>query len=468
LGRVLRAPSWNARRVSLDTSAAEAIPGVGVVRDGDFVGAVAGDPRTAARAVAAIEATWEPAPDAPNSDTIYDYLRSHPAEIPAYGAPVPHIEGWVAEGIAGADRVLESTYTVAYTAHAPLETRAAVAEWDGDRLTVWTGTQRPFGVRTELAETFGISEDRVRVIVPDTGGGFGGKHIGDAAIEAARLARGAGVPVKLVWTREEEFTWAYFRPAGVIEIRSGVRADGAITAWEHHNFNSGGSAIRTPYRVPNQHSEFHPAKSPLRQGSYRALAATANHFARETHLDELAHLLGLDPLAFRLRNLDDDRLRDVLVAAAERFGWGVTPTPGHGFGIAGGHEKGSYVATCAEVKVDGETGAVTVVRAVTAFECGAIHHADNVRSQVDGAVIMGLGGALFERIEFANGVIENPCFSRYRLPRFGDIPPWKPCSSTGPTCRPSARARPRSSLSPPPSEMLSSPATGERRRSLPL
>src|SRR5205823_8817594 len=133
-----------------------------------------------------------------------------------------------------------------------------------------------------------LTTERVRVIVPDTGSGYGGKHTGEVAVEAARLAKGAGRPVKLVWTRTEEFTWAYFRPAGVIEVKAGVRKDGTLTAWEFHNYNSGASAIATPYEVANVLTEFHGADSPLKQGSYRALAATANHFARESHMDDLA------------------------------------------------------------------------------------------------------------------------------------------------------------------------------------
>ena len=140
--------------------------------------------------------------------------------------------GSLEDGLAAADHQLKQTYTVAYIAHAPLEPRAAVAEWTDDKLTVWTGTQRPFGVRGELAQAFGLPEERVQVIVPDTGSGYGGKHSGEAAVEAARLARAAKRPVKLVWTREEEFTWAYFRPAGVIDIASGVRNDGTLTAWD--------------------------------------------------------------------------------------------------------------------------------------------------------------------------------------------------------------------------------------------
>src|SRR5262249_39758698 len=156
-------------------------------------------------------------------------------------------------------------------------------------------------------------------------------------VEAARLAKAAGRPVKLVWTREEESTWAYLRPAGVIEAKAGVRKDGTLTAWEFHNYNSGGSGLETPYQVANRRVGFHASRSPLRQGSYRALASPANHFARASLMDELARGVGMDPLAFRLKNLADPRLKAVFTAAAERFGWGKSkPAPGHGFGIAGG------------------------------------------------------------------------------------------------------------------------------------
>jgi isoquinoline 1-oxidoreductase len=325
--------------------------------------------------------------------------------------------------MAAAHQKLERTYTVAYIAHAPLEPRAAVAEWKDGKLTVWTGTQRPFGVRAELAGAFRIPEDRVRVIVPDTGAGYGGKHTGEAAIEAARMARAAGKPVKLVWTREEEFTWAYFRPAGVIEIASGVSKDGKITAWEFHNYNSGSAGIRAPYEIPHQRIEFHPVRSPLRQGSYRALAATANHFAREVHINEMASTLKMDPLEFRFKNLKDERLRAVMDAAAKAFGWGkAKASPDRGYGIAGGFEKGGYVATCAEVSADRSTGKVKIVRVATAFECGAIINPDHLKNQIEGAIIQGIGGALFEAIDFEDGKILNPRFSRYRVPRFSDAP----------------------------------------------
>jgi isoquinoline 1-oxidoreductase len=263
----------------------------------------------------------------------------------------------------------------------------------------------------------------VRVLMPDTGSGYGGKHTGETAIEAARLARAAKRPVKVVWTREEEFSWAYFRPAGVIDVTSGVSNDGTVTAWEFHNYNSGSAGIRTYYEIPNQRIVFHEVKSPLRQGSYRALAATANHFARESHMDEIAHAVKIDPLEFRLKNLKNDRLRAVFEAAAKQFGWATRKTtPERGFGMGGGYEKLGNIATFAEVSVDRSSGDVKVVRVVSAFECGAIVNPDNLRNQIEGSNVQGLGGALFEAIQFDNGKILNGRLSQYRVPRFSDVP----------------------------------------------
>lgn len=408
-GRVLRPAAFAATLASLDASAAQAMPGVTVVREGDFVGVAAPTEQLAAQAVAALRAEWRTSPEISDRE-LFAQLKSS-----VRGGPTAP-----AEDGAG---TLRQTYTVAYIAHAPLEPRAAVAEWSDGRLTVWTGSQRPFGIRDELVSAFGLSAENVRVIVPDTGSGYGGKHTGEAALEAARLAQAARNPVKLVWTREEEFTWAYFRPAGVIDITSRVGADGVIAHWEHDNYNSGNAAIRAPYDLPGQRADFHNARSPLRQGSYRALAATANHFARETHIDEQARAVHLDPLLFRLKNLREPRARAVLEAATGRFGWGKDArAPGRGIGLAFGTDKGGWLATCAEVAVDRATGSVTVVRVVQAFECGAILNPEHLRNQNEGAIVQGLGAALFEAIRFENGRILNPHFAGYRVPRFSDAP----------------------------------------------
>jgi nicotinate dehydrogenase subunit B len=422
-GKILRPSSFGATLVSVEPPGAEFMSNVTFVRDGNFVGIAAPTEKLATQAIASAHAEWKTEPQ-PSNKELFDYLKKNPMEGEGLEHSFHYETGSVEPALASADHRLRQTYTVAYIAHAPLEPRAAVAQWSGDNLTVWTGTQRPFGVRSELAEAFRIPEDHVRVLMPDTGAAYGGKHTGETAIEAARLARAANRPVKVVWTREEEFTWAYFRPAGVFEISSGVTKDGLITAWEYQNYNSGPSAIRTYYDIPNQRIQFHPARSPLRQGSYRGLAATANHFARESFMDELASLAGVDPLEFRLRNLKDPRFRAVLEAAAAKFGWQARRAlpRERGYGIAGGFEKNSYVATCAEVEVNEKSGEVRVVRIVTAFDCGAVVNPDNLRNQIEGSNIMALGGALFESIEFENGRILNSRFSRYRVPRFKDIP----------------------------------------------
>lgn len=421
-GKILRPPSYGATLLSLDSKKAEQM-GATVVRDGNFVGVAAPSSGLATAAVAAIHAEWKSEPQ-PSSKELFDYLKKNTDEgtDPSGDGDTFKI-GNVDAALASAGVRLSQTYTVSYIAHVPLEPRAALARWDGDNLSVWTGTQRPFGVRGELAEAFRIPEDRVRVLMPDTGSAYGGKHTGETAIEAARLARAAKRPVKVVWTREEEFTWAYFRPAGVIDVAAGVQADGTLTAWEFHNYNSGSAGIRSYYEIPNQHIVFHPARSPLRQGSYRALAATANHFARESHMDELAHALRMDPLEFRMKNLKNERLRAVFQAAADKFGWGKQKAaPGQGFGMGGGYEKLGNIATFVEVHVDRNSGAVKVTRIVSAFECGAVVNPGNLRNQVEGSNVQGMGGALFEAIEFENGKILNGRLSQYRVPRFSDLP----------------------------------------------
>ena len=429
-GKVLRGTAWGAKMVSVDTQAAEAMEGVKVVHDGSFVGAVAPDSLLAEYAVNAITAKWSDPPEGPTDKTIFEYLRNNAtagggggaARRGGGGAPAARA-GAPAPAAGAADQTLKQTYTVAYIAHTPLEPRAALADWKPDKLTVWTGTQRPFGVRTELAQALGIPEERVRVIVPDTGSGYGGKHTGEAAVEAARMSRAVGKPVKLVWTREEEFTWAFFRPAAVIDVTSGVRNDGTLTSWDFVNYNSGSPGINSPYRIANKTEVSRVTRTPLAQTSYRCLAATGNNFAREVHMDELARLLKMDPLEFRLKNLADARLRAVFEAAAKAFGWGAAkPAGGRGFGIAGGTEKGGFVATCAEVLADKASGTVKVVRALTAFDCGAIVNPNHLKNQIEGAMVMGLGGALFEEIEFQKSMITNPHLADYRVPRFADIP----------------------------------------------
>ena len=419
-GSVLRPPSYEAQLASIDmTAAKDAV----AVRDGDFIGCAAPSSFEARKAVQALAATakWKEKPQ-PSSDTLYQHLKQHGQ--PGASGRGGRTEGDVEAALKGAPKKFEATYTAAYIQHAPMEPRAAVAEWEGDKLTVWTGTSNPFAVRDQLAKSFGIAPRQVRVIVPDFGGGFGGKHTGEAAIEAARLAKEAKRPVSLRWTRAEEFTFGYCRPAALIEVQAALDDKKGLLAWDFVNYNSGASALDTPYRVPNVRVRFAPSQSPLRQGSYRALGSTANNFARESFMDELAEAAGADPLEFRLANLANDRIREVLIAATKKFGWEErrkTRHPNRGIGLACGTEKNSVVAACVEVAVDPATGTPKLLEIVEAFECGAILNPAGLRAQVEGCIAMGLG-ALREEILFENGRLKNAKFSAYRVPRFRDMP----------------------------------------------
>ena len=417
-GKVLRQPSYGAKLVSVDLGPARAMEGVTAVRDGTFVGVAAPSTFLAEQALEAIADTarWESAPH-PSSDELDDHLRRHVrAEVP---------KNPFAAEMAGAAKALKQTYHVAYVQHCPMEPRAAVAEWLDGKLTVWTGSQVPFGVKGELVRAFGLPDDRVRVIIPDFGGGFGGKHSGECAVEAARLAKAAGRPVRLVWTRPEEFTWAQFRPAGVIDAEASLDASGKLTSWHFLNLNSGNAEVQTPYRVARNQCRYIACDPPLRHGSYRALAATANTFGRESFMDELAALAGQGPLEFRLAHLENPRLRAVLEEAARRFDWPTRSkkkTPDVGVGLACGTDKGSFVAACVEVSIDRAKGEIAVRHVCQSYECGKILNPSGLLKQVEGGIIMGLGPALHEEMRFEGGKMLNASFGSYRVPRFADVP----------------------------------------------
>jgi len=427
-GAVLRPPVPGAILRSLDTAALAGRAGVIIVQAADLAGAVAQDQATAAAAVAelATGADWD-VPQAPSDDQIAEFLRANPSDGGSgrWGRPFESQTGSAATALESAAVRCEATYTTAYIAPAALETRTAVAVWDSHgRLTVWTGTQTPFPVRAQVADALSVDEADVRIIVPATGGGFGGKHAAGIATEAAILARQAGRPVRVAWSRAEEFTVGTLRPAAVIDVAAGISADGRLSGWSFMNINAGAAGISTPYQVTDQRLAYRPARSPLPQASYRALAATANNFARESMIDELAHMSGADPVGFRLRNLADERLAAVLRAVAEHIGYepGRDPVPGFGVGIACGLEKDGRVVTAAQVSI-GAGRQVKVTGLVTGYECGAIVNPATVTSQIEGATVMALGGAMYEAIRFTGGAVSNAGFSAYRVPRMADVPP---------------------------------------------
>ena len=420
---VLRRPWRGATHGSIDTTIAERMPGVAqVVREDDLVAVLADSDEHAAAAVSMLQAQWE-SPAAPASSIdLPEILVSS-----GHDAFVTQEAGDLAEGFRAASGVLEATYYVPYVSNAPMEPRAAVAAWDGDALTVWAGTQRPFGIRQELAQRFAIPEPQVRVIAPEIGGGFGSKSPYPAAHEAARLARIAGKPVRVAYTRAEEMTYATVRPAAVLRIKSGFTSDGKLTAWECHAYHAGDRPFLgrrgsdSPYDAPHVKVTTYTSDSPLSTGSYRSLGAAANHFAREAHIDEIAEAVGVDPVELRLRNLSKPRFRRVLERTADAHGWqAAAGSSGRGQGIAIGIDVGSYIATAVQLDVGGRE--VRVDRVTAALDCGLVVNPEGAKNQVEGAIVMGMGTALYEAIDFQNGRVLNAGFTRYRVPRSNDAP----------------------------------------------
>jgi nicotinate dehydrogenase subunit B len=422
-GRVLRAPNHRSKLVSFDASDAERLPGIRIVRDGDLLG-VTGPTREATEAAArSIKVRWSD-DKLGNPATLFEDLkaRAKPPEVKEFDRyPALLQAGSVQEGMAAAAHQLKAAYQIDHIAHVPLEARAAIAQWKDGKLTVQCGTQAPFPVRDEIAHAFKISSGDVRVIVSDTGSGYGGKHNAECELEAAKFAKGADRPVRLAWTRTEEFTESYCRPAAVMDVHSGVSPEGKILAWDFHNYNGGAASLNPPYRIPNRYAAYHASESPLRQGSYRSLAAVGNTFAREMQMDEMAAMLKLDPLEFRLRNIDNPRLKDVLLRAAERFAWGKHRSGnGTGYGLSCNVEKDGHLALFLELESEGAT--VQLRRAVAAFDAGAVLNPDILSNQVEGALVQGFGGALFERLQFSPERIVTDKLSTYRVPRFTDVP----------------------------------------------
>ena len=468
-GRILRPDAYRARLVSFDDSAARVLPGVQVVREGDLLGVVARDPQTADRAAGLIHAQWRAEPLPPVDSLLASFRAKAVAPVEVKDTRYPPLirTGDVEAGLASAARTLSASYWAPPIAHVPLEPRAAIAEWQDGALTVHCGKTAPFLVRAELAKALGIPESKVRVRVSTPGGAFGGKQRGECELEAAILARAAQAPVRLAWTREEEFSLAYARPAGVVDIESGADTGGRLVAWRFRNYNAGAPGLRPPYELPHMSNEFWRSESPFRQGSYRALAATLNNFARESHIDEWAHTLHRDPLEFRLRHLTDARLKEVLQRAAERFGWGKRkPGGGVGFGLACNIEKGARLALF--VETEGRGVHLRLRRMVAVGDFGAALNPDNLRNQMQGGIIQGLGGALWEQLQFDGRKQLTRRLSQYRVPRFADIPDFavelidrRNLPAVG------AGESPITLPAPAIANALFS-ATGERKRSLPL
>jgi isoquinoline 1-oxidoreductase len=423
---LLRPPSHGAKLLTVDTAEAERIPGVRVLRTGDLVAVLHAKTEVAREALSRVKATFQPSPSTLDDRNIFEHLVKAAPSAKAVAA-----KGSLADGERLSVHRAEATYLNSYVAHAPMEPHTAVAQWENGRMTLWASTQTPFGMRGQVARALGLAQRDVRVITPFVGGGFGGKGVGDQALEAARLAKVAGCPVQVTWNRKEEFFLDTFRPAAVVKVRAGLDREGRIAFYDHHVIAAGDNEAETPYAIAHQRIQSsgswrggNPAElHPFAVGAWRAPGSNTNVFARESHIDVLAAKAGVDPLAFRLAHLKDPRMIGALRAAEKAFGWKPKTGPsGRGFGVAFATHREVLVAGMAEVAVDRKTGKVKVKRVVLAQDMGVIVNPDGARQQVEGCVTMGLGYALMEEVRFKDGKILDENFDTYRIPRFAQIP----------------------------------------------
>ena len=420
-GAIARPPQRDASVRSVDDTAARAMPGViAVVRDGDLVGVVAERQEQARAAADALEVEWEtPSPD----------------EDREWHIPMRDDKGTDDALAKGALRV-EAEYVLPPISNAPIGPSAAVADVRPDGATIYAGTQRPFGLREEVAEVLSIDEERVRVVPQMPSGTYGRNSTGDAPYEAAILSKHAKRPVLLQWTRGEEFAFAPTRPAAYLKVAASLDASGRITAWrydEHTNVHTGGDFDPSwgpetsgrnalpHYRIPSARVTLHVEPTPLRTASFRSLAAAENVFAIESFMDELAHAAKQEPLAFRLAHVDDPRLRRVFEHVAKRAAWGRNAGQRRGLGIAGTIYHGTYIAEVAEVEV-AASGRVRLVRVWAAIDPGFTLNPDGVRNQTEGGIQQSASWTVFEEIRHRDGRIANTSWEAYPIATFRDAP----------------------------------------------
>jgi isoquinoline 1-oxidoreductase len=423
--KILRPPAHGAKLKSIDTSAAERVTGVHVIREGDFVAVLHEHPDVAQEVLDKIKAKFDIPQTGIDDKNIFDHLLKK--------APRPSIAsqgGDIKTGEGRATSIVDETYLNSYVAHAPIETHTAVAKIKNNKATVWVSTQRPFGVKDGVAHVLRIPSKNVHVISTFVGGGFGGKNSNQEAIEAARLAKLTGKPVQVAWNRAEEFFYDTFRPAAVVKIRSGINGAGDIVFWDYNVYFAGQRGCEQFYEIPHHreavYGEWRGTRHgthPFAVGPWRAPANNTNTYARDLHMNIMSTKAGEDPLEFRLRHLRDKRMIGVLRAASKKFGWTPSKTPsGRGYGISCGIDAGTYVAIMVQVDVDEKTGTVKVERVVCAQDMGFVVNPEGARMQMEGCITMGLGYTLTEEIRFKNGEIFDLNFDTYDIPRFSWLP----------------------------------------------
>ena len=456
-GRVIRPPHGFAGLDALDDAKANAIPGVvAIVRDGGFVGVLAEreDAAIAAQRALRSAASWRAAPPLPQD--IHSWLKENAVDHRVIS------EKSDAEAKSREARTLAASYSKPYLSHASIGPSCALAQFEGDKLTVWSHSQGIFNLRHDLAMTLGMPEEAVIVRHAEGAGCYGHNGADDVALDAALLARAAGNrPVRVQWMRDDEFGWAPCGPAMALELRAALDSRGNVVAWQHDLWSNGHSsrpgrsdqpallaawhlakphdrppAINMPlpagaadrnaiplYDFPNQRVVNHYVREmPLRTSALRSLGAYANVFAIESFMSELALAAGADPVAYRLLHLSDPRARTVIEAVSRRADWSAwRPREGHGHGIGFARYKnlGAYCAAVAEVEVGHE---VRVNRLTLAVDVGLVINPDGVRNQIEGGAIQSTSWTLKEQVRLGERGIASLGWEDYPILKFSEVP----------------------------------------------
>lgn len=446
--RIVRPPSPGAQLVSID---AGSVQDAQVVRLGNFVGVVAQREEQAVRAAKQLDVNWRETARLPKMEELYASFPS----LPATKTTVVD-EGDVESAFRDAVIDLEATYYQPFQAHASIGPSCAVADVHADHAVIWSNTQGVYPLRGALADLLELPSEQVRVIHVEGPGSYGHNGSDDAAADAAVLSRAVGQPVRVQWTREDEFAWEPFAPAMVMHVRGGLDERGHVIAWAYDVwtpshvarsrvksqllagqlifelpasqpewYGGGDRNAPTNYTFPNQHVMAHWLESlPLRTSAMRSLGGAANTFANESFMDELAAAAKTDPLEFRLRHLKDRRAREVLKTAAQHAGWGAPLPPGEGRGLAFVQYENdvAYVATVAQVHVEQASGEVRVKRVVVAHDCGLVINPDGLRNQIEGNVIQSASRALKEQVTFDESRITSRDWESYPILKFSETP----------------------------------------------
>jgi isoquinoline 1-oxidoreductase beta subunit len=434
VAQVARAPQVGAKPAKVDDAAARAIPGVrDVVAITSGVAVLADHFWAAKKGREALVIEWEGGDKQLSSANVSKTLADHVGK----GVDV-RVDGDAAAAIAKSKKTLRASYEVPYLAHAPMEPLSATVHVHDGVCEIWTGTQAQMWVQKKAGEILGIEPEQVKITTTFLGGGFGRRSQTDYVADAVEVARAAKVPVKTVWTREDDVRGGQYRPAALSEIEGALDKDGWPVAWVQRiaspsileklgGLDKGvdGTAVEgvdnLPYAIPDVHVTYANPPLPVTTWFWRSVGSSQNAWSTECFLDELAHLGGKDPLEVRRHLLaGKPRHLAVMEAAVKAAGWGTPPPDGHARGLAVHESFGSYVAEVAEVSIDG--GSPRVHHVWCAIDCGRVVNPATVRAQMESGIVYGLSAALFGAIGIDGGAITTSNFHDYPVVRMRDVP----------------------------------------------